>query len=77
MPVICRLTDRGNPDDIRSDMSANEIYGSPVISTDPFELARQLAGSVRLGSQAGGGSNASGAGAGAGAGIGHSNAVMV
>ena len=31
MPVIARIVDRGNPDDPRSDISANEIYGSPVI----------------------------------------------
>lgn len=47
MPVIVKVVDRGNPDDVRSDMSANEIYGSPIISTDPFILARQLAHGIR------------------------------
>lgn len=42
MPTVGRIVDRGAFGDSRSDMSANEIYGSPVTAVDPFELVRQI-----------------------------------
>ncbi|MFC1951840.1 hypothetical protein ACFLYI_02210 [Chloroflexota bacterium] len=41
-PVVARLVDRGDLNSRASDVGGMEIYGSSVISSDPFELARQL-----------------------------------
>jgi hypothetical protein len=41
-PVIARVCDRGAPLTFRNDWAAMELYGSPVITTDPFETAAAL-----------------------------------
>ena len=41
-PVQFRLVDRGDPLSWTSDIGAMELYAQPVISSDPFEVARLL-----------------------------------
>ena len=41
-PVIAWVVDRGNPSSLTADVGGMEIYGSSVVSSDPFELMRQL-----------------------------------
>jgi len=41
-PAMARLVDRGDPDSQASDVGGMEIYGSSVVSSDPFKLAREL-----------------------------------
>lgn len=41
-PVMVRVVDRGNPNSRASDVGGVEIYAASVVSSDPFELARQL-----------------------------------
>lgn len=41
-PVIAWLVDRGDPGSQASDVGGMEIYASSVVSSDPFELAREL-----------------------------------
>ncbi len=41
-PVIVRLVDRGDLSDHTSDVGGMEIYAASVVSSDPFQLARQL-----------------------------------
>ena len=43
-PVIAWLVDRGNLSSQASDVGGMEIYASSVVSSDPFELARELRG---------------------------------
>ncbi len=42
-PVIVRVVDRGDPDVQASDMGAMDLYGSSVISSNPFKVAAALA----------------------------------
>jgi hypothetical protein len=42
-PTIARLVDRGDPLSPVADMAAMEFFGSSVVATDPFALARALA----------------------------------
>ncbi len=44
-PVVVRIVDRGDVNTETSDIGAMELYGAPVISSDPFEVARALASS--------------------------------
>jgi hypothetical protein len=41
-PLVARLVDRGNPNSDASDVAAMELFGSSVIASDPFEVARTL-----------------------------------
>ena len=41
-PVMARLVDRGDPGSQASDVGGMEIYASSVVSSDPFELVRQI-----------------------------------
>jgi len=41
-PVMVRIVDRGDLGSRASDIGGMELYASSVISSDPFELARQL-----------------------------------
>lgn len=41
-PFMARFVDRGNPLARTSDVAAMELFGSSVIASDPFELARAL-----------------------------------
>ena len=41
-PVIARLLDRGDTSSISSDISAMELYGANVVTSDPWETAQAL-----------------------------------
>ena len=41
-PVVVRYLDRGNPDARPSGLATMELYGEPVIASNPFEVARAL-----------------------------------
>ena len=41
-PLVARLVDRGDPNSDASDIAAMELFGSSVIASDPFEVARTL-----------------------------------
>lgn len=41
-PVVARIVDRGDPSSRTSDIGAMELYGSSVVSSDPFKLAQSL-----------------------------------
>ena len=41
-PVIARIVDRGYPWDGSSDFGTMELYAASVISSDPFQVAREL-----------------------------------
>jgi hypothetical protein len=41
-PLVARLVDRGDPNADASDVAAMELFGSSVIASDPFEVARAL-----------------------------------
>jgi galactose-1-phosphate uridylyltransferase len=43
-PVVVHVVDRGDPANRTSDMGAMELYAAPVVSSDPFQVARLLAG---------------------------------
>ena len=51
-PVLVHLVDRGSPNVRSSDFGAMEIYGTPVVASDPFELAEQLRDGDRAGEAA-------------------------
>ena len=40
--MIARMVDRGNTNNISSDISAMEFYGANVVNSDPWELAGAL-----------------------------------
>ena len=42
VPVVARLVDRGNPAGRSADIGAMELYGSSVVSGDPFTVAAHL-----------------------------------
>lgn len=41
-PLVARLVDRGDPNSDASDIAAMELFGSSVIASDPFAVARAL-----------------------------------
>jgi hypothetical protein len=41
-PLVARFVDRGNPLAPTSDIAALELFGSSVIASDPFDVARSL-----------------------------------
>ena len=41
-PVMIHMLDRGNPANRTSDIGAMELYAAPVVSSDPFQVARLL-----------------------------------
>ena len=41
-PVIARMVDRGYPWDGSSDFGSMELYAASIISSDPFQVAREL-----------------------------------
>ena len=43
-PTVVRLVDRGDPGNRTSDIGAMELYAVPVVSSDPFQVARLLRG---------------------------------
>ncbi len=44
MPTIVRVVDRGDPNSRGSDIGAMELFAGAVIASDPFDVARALAG---------------------------------
>jgi hypothetical protein len=42
IPPIARLVDRGDPFVRPSDIGAMELYGTPIVGSDPFELVKAL-----------------------------------
>jgi hypothetical protein len=42
MPPIARIVDRGDPAVRPSDIGAMELYGTPIVSTDPYRLIEDL-----------------------------------
>jgi hypothetical protein len=48
-PIIARMLDRGDDGDISSDISAMELWGANVISSDPFKTAAALRAAFRVG----------------------------
>ena len=43
-PVVWRLVDRGDRAARHGDIGCMELFGTPVIATDPFAVARWLRG---------------------------------
>jgi hypothetical protein len=41
-PPIARIVDRGDPASRPSDIGAMELYGSPIVGSDPYELIEDL-----------------------------------
>jgi hypothetical protein len=41
-PVVIHVVDRGDPTNRTSDIGAMELYAAPVVSSDPFQVARLL-----------------------------------
>ncbi len=48
-PVMVRLVDRGNPSHRVSDVGGMEIYAASVVSSDPFQVARELREYLNMG----------------------------
>lgn len=44
LPPIARIVDRGDPFQRSSDIGAMELYGTPIVASDPYELLAQLDG---------------------------------
>ena len=44
LPPIARIVDRGDPFQRSSDIGAMELYGTPIVATDPYELLAGLEG---------------------------------
>ena len=43
-PLVARFVDRGDPLSTTADIAALELFGSSVIASDPFDIARSLRG---------------------------------
>ena len=41
-PLVARMLDRGDINDLSSDIGAMEFYGANVVSSDPFATAEYL-----------------------------------
>jgi hypothetical protein len=48
-PLVARFVDRGNPLAPTSDIAGLELFGSSVIASDPFDVARSLRAGNRVG----------------------------
>ena len=44
LPPFARIVDRGDPFQRSSDIGAMELYGTPVVSSDPYDLLAELEG---------------------------------
>ena len=44
LPPIARIVDRGDPFQRSSDIGAMELYGTPIVATDPYDLLAGLEG---------------------------------
>jgi hypothetical protein len=47
-PIVIHLVDRGDPASHTSDIGAMELYAAPVVSSDPFQVARRMKGCAGL-----------------------------
>lgn len=45
-PLVARFVDRGNPLSPTSDIAALELFGTSVVASDPFDVARTLQGAL-------------------------------
>ena len=46
MPRVCRIVRRGTYGAAVSDLSANELFETPVVSVDLFEAARKVRAAI-------------------------------
>jgi hypothetical protein len=46
MPPIARIVDRGDPGLRPSDIGAMELFGTPIVGSDPYELIDTLRGGL-------------------------------
>jgi hypothetical protein len=53
-PVIARIVDRGYPWDGSSDFGTMELYAASIISSDPFQVARELKEALNIKEKRGG-----------------------
>ena len=44
LPPIARIVDRGDPFQRSSDIGAMELYGTPIVASDPYDLLAELEG---------------------------------
>ena len=44
LPPIVRIVDRGDPFERSSDIGAMELYGTPIVASDPYDLIAVLGG---------------------------------
>jgi len=44
LPPIARIVDRGDPFQRSSDIGAMELYGTPIVASDPYDLLARLGG---------------------------------
>jgi hypothetical protein len=44
LPPMVRIVDRGDPFERSSDIGAMELYGTPIVASDPYDLIAELAG---------------------------------
>ena len=44
LPPMARIVDRGDPSQRSSDIGAMELYGTPIVASDPYELLASLDG---------------------------------
>jgi hypothetical protein len=44
LPPMVRIVDRGDPSQRSSDIGAMELYGTPIVASDPYELLASLTG---------------------------------
>jgi hypothetical protein len=42
IPPIARIVDRGDPFQRPSDIGAMELYGTPIVGSDPYDLVAAL-----------------------------------
>lgn len=48
LPPIVRIVDRGDPSSRSSDIGAMELYGTPIVGADPYELVDELTGAIEV-----------------------------
>jgi hypothetical protein len=44
LPPMVRIVDRGDPFERASDIGAMELYGTPIVASDPYDLIAELDG---------------------------------
>jgi hypothetical protein len=46
MPPIARIVDRGDPAMRPSDIGAMELYGTPIVGSDPYDVVEDLRAAI-------------------------------